>query len=267
MVRWVALVVLASGCGRLGFDGVDPGDAITSDSSPADARVCTAVGHDEDTDGIDDACDVCPHLPDAAQPDADGDGVGDACDPEPANGRQRIELFDPLTQLGANGWMMQSQVASGTDEIVIAMPNGSGTYFRAHVPDRDTFVIGGFTGNANLAQQHLVALLMERSTGPGAYYCEIYDGGADSNLFFTLTTDGATFDHPASAPVPRFANQQGMLRYEIDSTTVRCATTWGLTTERATTPVVRPAIDTDLLTIYAENVELHVQYFLHIRTL
>lgn len=260
-VRWVAIVALASGCGRFGFDGT--ADATAIDGTPPDARVCIPVGHDEDADGLDDACDVCPHLPDTAQPDADGDGVGDACDPEPANGRQRIVLFDPMTTLGANGWTTNAQVAAGTDEIVIAMPGGTGAYFRSHVPGNDTFVIGGATGDANLATQHLMALLVGDSNGPGTYYCEHYDGGANSNLFFTLTTDGATFDHPASTPIPRFANQRGMLRYEIDASEVRCATTWGLADERSVRSP-RPAIATDVFTIYAENVELRVHYFLHI---
>jgi hypothetical protein len=35
---------------------------------------------DSDGDGVGDACDVCPLDPDSAQRDGDGDGVGDACD-------------------------------------------------------------------------------------------------------------------------------------------------------------------------------------------
>src|SRR5438552_14556742 len=39
----------------------------------------TCGGHDEDDDGIGDACDDCPSVADATQDDSDGDGVGDAC--------------------------------------------------------------------------------------------------------------------------------------------------------------------------------------------
>ena len=41
---------------------------------------CTEVGHDEDGDGLDDACDACPTVPDPGQADGDGDGLGDACE-------------------------------------------------------------------------------------------------------------------------------------------------------------------------------------------
>jgi hypothetical protein len=69
-------LVLAS-CGRIGFD---PSDGVVT-------PVCMVpVGHDEDHDGIDDACDVCPHVADGPQLDRDGDRVGDACDPDPDTG-------------------------------------------------------------------------------------------------------------------------------------------------------------------------------------
>jgi Ca2+-binding RTX toxin-like protein len=42
--------------------------------------VCDAPA-DTDGDGVNDAVDNCPAIPNAAQTDTDGDGIGDACDP------------------------------------------------------------------------------------------------------------------------------------------------------------------------------------------
>ena len=39
---------------------------------------------DSDEDGVPDASDRCPSVPDATQLDGDGDGTGDACDPDAA---------------------------------------------------------------------------------------------------------------------------------------------------------------------------------------
>ena len=52
-------VLLVAGCGRVAFGDL-PEDA-GGDGAP-DALPCVPVGHDEDRDLIDDACDVCPHL-------------------------------------------------------------------------------------------------------------------------------------------------------------------------------------------------------------
>jgi len=88
--------------------------------------------HDHDGDGRGDVCDVCPHLVDAGG-DADGDGVGDACDPRPTEAGDRIALFEgfygPVTWTpvigdawqvsnGAvveNDTMMQHQIVSGAN--------------------------------------------------------------------------------------------------------------------------------------------------------
>jgi hypothetical protein len=42
---------------------------------------CPSAGQDTDADGVLEAVDNCPGVPNASQLDADGDGFGDACDP------------------------------------------------------------------------------------------------------------------------------------------------------------------------------------------
>jgi hypothetical protein len=85
----ITILVLAA-CGRVGFAPRPDGLGATPCATPAN--------HDEDGDGVDDACDVCPHVPDPLQLDSDGDGVGDACDPEPNNPRQHFVLFATISR-------------------------------------------------------------------------------------------------------------------------------------------------------------------------
>jgi hypothetical protein len=99
------LVIVAAGCGRVGFEGVAAGD--TGDDASGDARLDApmhpgSLTHDEDGDGVADGLDSCPHVA-GAQTDTDGDGVGDLCDSEINNPRQRITLFESFESFGAAG--------------------------------------------------------------------------------------------------------------------------------------------------------------------
>ncbi len=110
-------------------DGADncPGDFNPQqENQDSDAQgdacdVCPAVPnqatHDEDGDAIPDVCDNCPGVPNPAQGDVQEenngevpDGVGDVCDPRPAQGGDRVVLFETfeagtgaLTTVGG-GW-------------------------------------------------------------------------------------------------------------------------------------------------------------------
>src|SRR2546423_13272410 len=97
------LFALCAGCSAiLGLDRThardDAGAAIDGapDAIAADARPCAPIGHDEDGDGVDDACDDCPATKNAGQEDGDGDQVGDLCDPYPADGHDVIVFFDSI---------------------------------------------------------------------------------------------------------------------------------------------------------------------------
>jgi hypothetical protein len=121
------LLVLATGCNAiLGLDRTHVASDGGADAGP-DAFTC-AIGHDEDGDGIDDGCDVCPQIADPLQTDSDGDGIGDACDPNPSDPNDVLVAFDSFAF--PNPWaplrgtwnqqddaLVQTDVSTTTDAI------------------------------------------------------------------------------------------------------------------------------------------------------
>ena len=79
-----------------GLDGLGGFDL---DAAAAVHSIETAGIADSDGDGIVDAADACPLVPDPAQLDADTDGIGDACEGEPppddTDGDGTPDAFDP----------------------------------------------------------------------------------------------------------------------------------------------------------------------------
>lgn len=262
------LVALLGACGRLGFETA--GDGRGSDGPgdmPIDGTVpvCTTVVHDEDGDGIDDVCDVCPHVADATQGDVDGDRVGDVCDPEPAIARQRIVVFDPFTSLAPAWTRAQGSEAVVADMLVLSAVGSSRRVSRPMTVAHDTFIVGGTSG-ARGSGVHLFAIRITPLQGPGAFYCEMYDNGTQSNVMFTYTLDDVSYTSPSRTTFsPRFANGAGTFMYEVSSANGRCAMTWTGASTGASAP--RPAgIAAEELDLYAQNVDIRLAYFLQIRT-
>jgi hypothetical protein len=259
--RAVAALVVLAGCGRVGFDGVA---AITGDAAPDimldGGKPCTPVGHDEDGDAIDDACDVCPHLPGADQADTDGDFVGDACDPEPMMPRQRLVFFDPFVNLA--NWSPRSDEVANNDQAVMTSIGNFSALVRPYVPMTDLFEMGLAADTVGSGQ---AIVMINLDTGDTSnYFCEIYDNGV-ANLQFTYTLDGSNFVHPGvEQAMNRLAAGAGRLRFERDAANVRCGATWSGETLETGGPT--PAIAADNLVIYAENVTVRIQYFVQIRT-
>jgi hypothetical protein len=263
--RWelVLVLVAAAACGRVGFDEGFATHAF--DAWPLDARVCVAaVGHDEDGDGIDDACDVCPHLPDPGQADADGDGVGDACDPEPAIARQRIVRFEPMLEAPA-GWSFVGPVPSFTgDALKIDTRDAGLVALLDTVPELDVFRMGVRIGEGvpNRATRQVTISLYE---GSASWYCELFDTG-NPKFAYTYTLGDDKFVSPASAVGPGpLENADVFLSLDFRSPAIHCATSWPAS-EQSLSGVLPTGIEpTGVLLVFA-GLDLEIDYFVQIRT-
>lgn len=87
----------AGGGGSANEAGAQQGGSggSTAGSGGSNPDGCTPVGHDEDGDGFDDACDNCPSIANADQQDTDGDNLGDVCEwPKEPTFLSKVEAFD-----------------------------------------------------------------------------------------------------------------------------------------------------------------------------
>lgn len=113
------LALIAIGCGG------DPAPVV-------DAAPCMDGRHDEDGDGIGDACDICATVPDPSQSDTGEeralqfpDGVGDACDPRPTvAGDVRVALHTFASpddaRLTLDGWTIADDAVRATGPARLA---------------------------------------------------------------------------------------------------------------------------------------------------
>jgi hypothetical protein len=183
--RWlVPLCALASSCGRLRFDDTPDRNA----DAPAGDAVANGTGHDEDGDGIVDALDVCPFIPDPGQPDADGDGVGDACDPEPSLPRQSWLLFAPMTGPDPSFASLQDPWDIGTDSWHVGATETGQLQHDAQLGDVDLWI--GIDVHALGANPQQIVLAPYPATATDYDYAEFYSDGTNTTAAITHYSAG-----------------------------------------------------------------------------
>ncbi len=253
----IALVLgLSAGCGRFHFGEL--ADATGASS-------CSPSGHDEDGDGIDDACDTCPHVADPDQLDTDGDQVGDACDPEPTIPRQRIVLFDPFVSLDPVWIVSGGSPSVSNDQLVLDSIGAERRIGRPLVPGHDLVIVHATTGAIGASNNTVVAIIMDDPTVGAQYYCQLWDDGM-SQLNFMYTFTGAIFMNDGRADATnRISNGTGELRFDAAPTSAHCES--NLHAEPLEVTGTPPSsIHPRELQLYSNDIEVKLDYVIDIKT-
>jgi Tol biopolymer transport system component len=146
---------------------IDEGFLNTDSDSMADC-----VDPDDDNDGVPDATDNCPLVPNPDQADADGDHIGDVCDPTP--GTQPRIVFESLRNRNLDIYSMN---ADGTNQTRLTT-NAAADANPAWSPDHSKIAFTS-TRDGNL---------------------EVYVMNADGSNQTRLTTNAALDDDPSWSP-------------------------------------------------------------------
>jgi hypothetical protein len=195
--------------------------------------VCEGVGHDEDGDGIDDACDTCPTVPDPGQLDTDGDGLGDACeapgDPGVLSHLAYLSIFEgPLT---GPTWTLSQAYTVEADVLAVQDANCTQCGENAYL---DLPVSGPHAVEATfhpaLDGQGWIGVRMGITAQPNTWYGCFYfrdrpaaptlevwynDGVSSSVTFLQSVTD--------VEPAGSTADQTRWLRFDWDGAGLRCS--------------------------------------------
>ena len=180
------MLAVIAGCGRFSFESGSPPDSAVG----VDVVPCMPIGHDEDSDGVDDACDVCPQVADN-QVDTDRDLVGDACDVDTTN--QQRTFFDPFTSARPE-WTWDDRVTYATDSVGLPGVNDSVGIRLNGAPGRTVLEVGGRTTAVGTGGSQ-IAIHIGQQGGSNNYYCELYDGNGSLFLMLTHTPDDVVFDN------------------------------------------------------------------------
>jgi hypothetical protein len=190
----VALALLA-GCSYTPVELVSP-----------DVAECAGVGHDEDGDEIDDACDNCPTVSSANVGDGDGDGIGDACDPDPIDGGDRRRDFITFAEAGASTrWeVLDAGWTWVTDELRFADPGPEFRVIRDSLPAFATPIvidIGIVVTTAPTQKAHFGLLANVNGPVNGGVACAIVRETDGDSVVFINVPGGSASALPLPAPI------------------------------------------------------------------
>lgn len=254
-MRLVVLALLV-GCGRLEFATVRP---------DGDATSCS--GHDEDGDGVPDACDNCPHLVNPGQEDGDRDGVGDVCDPQPALPREHIAVFETFAADNGDWDFGGATPVFENDGLRIDTRSSNAELgLRAGgVPGKDTYTLAGRVNGSNGGSHQITLLALQ--TGMTFYYCELQGAPAQAKLAETYTYDNMTYNVVDATPIDGFDTGAFVLQLEqIARPEIACAAAWSGTPASVTSSAVPTDIVPTSIAFGFNGVDATFDYFIDIRT-
>jgi hypothetical protein len=216
----VAVVLALGGCSF---------DPRTIESAPDAPAACIGVGHDEDGDGRDDACDNCPDVDDPSFADGDGDEIGDACDPDPADPLDRRREFISFAEAGAGTrWeaLVSTAWAWSADELRFDDP----TCCTFHVMrDRMSAPVVPFVVDARFTvtttpsgEAHLGILANVNGGGNGGVACALAVDPGGTSVVFINDPDGPMSAEPLATPIAAGQVHRLVFSYDPIGRNARC---------------------------------------------
>jgi hypothetical protein len=218
---------------------VDPVDA-------ADSACPTPVGHDEDGDHLDDACDPCPFADDNVT-DNDHDGITGICDPDPAVVNQRV-MFSGLDAATASGFSFDG--GTFTEDTFHTQPGRNASLLWPTTVDNVWITAGVDVVSLGTTQYREVGIVVDAaqgtSTRPIGMFCVLGKmDTANYNEIYTYDGNGETSLKSGTAMLDMTTFVGGTMRAAFSRTMppqLACSFTLSMTVDgisgsRADTPV------------------------------
>jgi hypothetical protein len=229
--------------------------------------------HDEDGDGIVDACDPCPHIA-GTDADADGDGVGDACDPQPTVPKQQLTFFDPFTSQRAE-WSAFDVVTFTGGRMIMGAGNADSSFARLDVPNGETRIYtAGTIASCGTPTPHELAINFGvNNAGANYHYVQAYDSGQNDGYLQIMKAAGSSFIGLDGQHYPGTAPPTGAFAFRVDQSVTAQAVTFDAVLGGTTYPTMHgttssaPAMTTGAsYGFFTRNCEVRFDYFVVITT-